>query len=79
MHGVCHLLARHRDADNVLRRDEVVRVLRGVSNGELDALDSAVEHVATRAVIRGNSDDGESTNTTPGWSSPLVYYNYVLT
>ena len=48
------LLARHRDADSILRRDEVVRVLGGVGNGELDALDPAVESVAARAVIRGD-------------------------
>ena len=32
----------------------MVQVLGGVSNGELDALNSAVESVAARAVIWGN-------------------------
>ena len=32
----------------------MVQILGGVSNGELDAFDSAVEAIATRAVIRGN-------------------------
>src|SRR6185437_16254849 len=52
--GAPRLLARQRDADSVLRRDEVVRVLSGAGNGDLDALDSAVEGVAARAVVRGN-------------------------
>jgi hypothetical protein len=51
--GAPGLLARHRDADSILRRDEVVHVLGGVSNGELDALNSAVKSVAARAVIWG--------------------------
>ena len=51
-------LARHRDADGVLRRDEVVRVLGGLRNGELDTFDSAVEPVATRPVVWGNGSAG---------------------
>jgi hypothetical protein len=47
-------LARHGDADGVLRGDEVVRVLSGLGNGELDALHSAVERVAARTVVWGN-------------------------
>src|ERR1700722_19088789 len=52
------LLARHRDADGVLRRDEVVRVLGGLRNGELHALHSAVERVAARPVVWGNGSAG---------------------
>jgi hypothetical protein len=59
------LLARHRDADSILRRDEVIRVLGGVGNGDLDALDSAIESVAARAVIRGNGAPLSSPTSQP--------------
>ena len=52
------LLARHRDADSVLRRDEVVRVLSGLGYGKLHPLHSAVERVAARAIVRGNGGAG---------------------
>ena len=36
----------------------MVRVLGGLGNGELDALHSAVERVATRAIVWGNRGAG---------------------
>lgn len=46
------LLPRHRDADRVLWRDEVVQVFSGVGDRELHAFDCPGERIAARAVIR---------------------------
>jgi hypothetical protein len=48
------LLLRHSDADRLLRRHEVIEMLGGVGNRELDAPDAAVERVDVRAVLRRN-------------------------
>src|SRR5215468_12052078 len=48
------LLTRHRDADGLLRRDEVIRALGRFADGELHALYRAVERIAARAVVLGD-------------------------
>src|SRR5262245_23575333 len=46
------LLPRHRDADGLRGRDEMIRFLGGVGDGDLNAFDATVEGVAARAIVR---------------------------
>src|SRR5450631_1023910 len=52
------LLPRHRDADSVLRRYQVISILGGVSDGDLNAFDATVECVAMRSIVLGNRSAG---------------------
>src|SRR5262249_25211718 len=55
-------LPRHRDANSVLRLDQVICAFRGVGDGELHTFHRAVEGVAQRAVVRGNRGAAVLTN-----------------
>src|SRR5206468_3172289 len=48
------LLPCHGDADSVLRRDEVIRALGRIADGELHPLDRSVERIAARAIVWGH-------------------------
>src|SRR6266446_4163060 len=48
------LLPRHSDADSIFRRDEMLRALGRIADGELHPLDCSVKSIAARAVVRGH-------------------------
>src|SRR5208282_4744443 len=48
------ITARHSYSDSFLLRDEVIQALGRFAYGELHPLDSSVECVPSRAVVRGN-------------------------